>query len=591
MDDTNNNTNTHTHALAWVFSTSIFPCSSFLTSSTSPAYKPNISVLSNRRSHLHMKISSSSSKSAKKSYDLDDDEQLAKYKASASSAKEFLDMVDEDEDILLDILRPEDSDEEPIDIQALQRQMSRRKQKRRTKLPVVAVIGRPNVGKSQLVNRIAGDFKAGAIVEDVVGITRDRTYRPAFWKEYEFQLVDTGGLIFEDDPEQLFITQIRQQALLALGEAKAAIMVVDGMGGLNPLDEQIASFLRKEARNIPIFIAVNKCESELGMSFAAEFWKLGLGEPIAISALHGSGTGDLLDKVVQSLPVVTMDQIRDERREEIQKRNDIDGKLVDFNPAEWLEEVAVAIVGRPNVGKSSILNKLLGTERAIVSEIAGTTRDTVDDVLERDGVEYRLLDTAGVRRKKSIEYGTEFFMINRAFKSIRRSDCVLLVIDVMTGVTEQDRKIAERIIAEGRACVIVVNKWDLYPDKTDKSFENVKADIMDALPMLKWAQITLVSALSGQRVPQLLDLVDSAVRQHRRRVSTATLNEALDEMVSWHKPPSTSTARQGKVYYCTQVATSPPTIAMFVNESQLFGPNYRRYAESRFRQSLGFEGT
>uniref|UniRef100_A0A7S0ZLH7 GTPase Der n=1 Tax=Timspurckia oligopyrenoides TaxID=708627 RepID=A0A7S0ZLH7_9RHOD len=454
-----------------------------------------------------------------------------------------------------------------------------KRRKRRARLPVVAIIGRPNVGKSQLVNRISGDFKAGAIVEDVVGITRDRTYRNAFWTHYEFQVVDTGGLIFDDDPEQLFIKHIRAQALMALEEASAAILVVDGQAGVNPIDEQIASFLRKEAGKKPVVVAVNKCESDMGPIMAAEFWKLGLGEPYAISALHGTGTGDLLDEVVQYLPQTTI--------EDVQKQNE---ELNEVGES-WLDEVSVAIVGRPNVGKSSLLNKFVGKERAIVSDIAGTTRDTVDERIQRNGVEYRLLDTAGVRRKTRISYGTEFFMINRAFKSIRRSDVVLLVIDIMDGVTEQDRKLAERIVAEGRACVVVVNKWDLIPDKDNQSHEKARLSIAEALPMLKWAPIVLVSAITGQRVHSLLDSIDNVVAQHRRRVSTAVLNEALDEMLTWHKPPSTATAKQGKVYYCTQVASSPPTVAMFVNESKLFSQNYRRYAEGRFRSSLGFEGT
>ncbi|KAA8495072.1 GTPase Der [Porphyridium purpureum] len=450
------------------------------------------------------------------------------------------------------------------------------KRKRRPKLPVVVIIGRPNVGKSQLMNRIAGDFKAGSIVQDVVGITRDRTYRPAFWAQYEFSLVDTGGLIFDDDPTQAFIAEIRQQALIALEECKAAILVVDGQAGLNPLDEQIASFLRKEAGHVPVTVAVNKCESDMGTSYAADFWSLGLGEPFPVSALHGTGTGDLLDNVVKALPVVNTDLIQNES----------------LGPnEEWLQEISVAIVGKPNAGKSSILNKLLGKERAIVSTIAGTTRDTVDDVVIRDHAEYRLLDTAGIRRKKNIKYGTEFFMINRAFKSIRRSDVALLVIDVMDGVTEQDRKIAERIIAEGRACIIVVNKWDLYEDKTDKSFTKVQEQIRDDLPMLKWAPITLVSALTGKRIPSLLQMVDEVYAQYRRRVSTAVLNEALEELVDWHKPPSTATAKQGKVYFCTQVASAPPTIAMFVNSTKLFSDNYKRYTDSKFRSILGFEGT
>eukprot|EP00183_Erythrolobus_madagascarensis_P002358 CAMPEP_0185850392 /NCGR_PEP_ID=MMETSP1354-20130828/4537_1 /TAXON_ID=708628 /ORGANISM="Erythrolobus madagascarensis, Strain CCMP3276" /LENGTH=566 /DNA_ID=CAMNT_0028551061 /DNA_START=50 /DNA_END=1750 /DNA_ORIENTATION=+ len=454
---------------------------------------------------------------------------------------------------------------------------AKQKLRRRARLPVVAVIGRPNVGKSQLVNRISGDFKSGAIVEDVVGITRDRTYRNAFWSEYEFQVVDTGGLIFDDDPSQLFLSHIRTQALLALSHASVAILVVDGQAGINPLDSQIASFLRREAGPIPIVIAANKCESDMGPALAAEFWALGLGEPFAVSALHGTGTGDMLDAVVEHLPAVSAEELQSQNASE--------------HDEQYIEEVSVAIVGRPNVGKSSLLNKLVGKERSIVSDIAGTTRDTVDDTVMRGSTEYRLLDTAGVRRKNRISYGTEFFMINRAFKSIRRSDVVLLVIDLLDGVTEQDRKLAERVVDEGRGCIIVANKWDAIKNKDNRSFNNARELIADGLPMLKWAPIVLTSALTGQRVSSLFSEVDKVLEQHRRRVSTAVLNQALEEMLTWHKPPSTSQAKQGKVYYCTQVASSPPTIAMFVNDANLFTQNYRRYAEGKFRESLGFLGT
>jgi len=431
-------------------------------------------------------------------------------------------------------------------------------------LPVVAVIGRPNVGKSMLVNRLAETYKGGSIVEDVVGITRDRTYRRAFWLDYEYQIVDTGGLVFREDKDIVFLKEIREQALLALDEAKAVIFVVDGQGGPNPLDHDIANFLRKECK-VPVVLAVNKCESQDGDLRAAEFWELGMGTPFPISAIHGTGTGDFLDQVVVHLPKVS-------------------------DPAEDTA-VNVAIVGKPNVGKSSILNKLVGKSRAIVSEIPGTTRDTVDELVERNGVVYRLLDTAGIRKKKSIEYGTEFFMINRAFKAIRRSDVVVLVIDIMEGVSEQECRLAERIKKEGRACVIAANKWDLVPEKDNKSHGIGIRYLEGSLRVIPWAAAVIVSAETGQRLPSLLDAVDDAVEQHRRRVSTAILNEVLKDAVDFQKPPTTATLKSGKIYYCTQVSSRPPTIALFVNDAKLFRDNYRRYIEGQFRKSLGFRGT
>jgi GTPase len=297
-------------------------------------------------------------------------------------------------------------------------------------LPIVAIIGRPNVGKSTLVNRFAGEQTA--IVHDEPGVTRDRTYMPAFWNDREFLVVDTGGLVFNDDTE--FLPLIRQQALAALAEASAAIFVVNGQTGPNSADEEIAEWLRQQP--VPVLLAVNKCESpDQGIIQAAEFWELGLGEPYPISAIHGNGTGELLDELIKYIPPVT----------EVPETN----------------EIKVAIVGRPNVGKSSLLNAFVGEQRAIVSPISGTTRDAIDTSIERDGQQYRLIDTAGIRKKKSIEYGTEFFSINRAFKAIRRADVVLLVLDALDGVTEQDQKLAGRIIEEGRACIVVVNKWEL----------------------------------------------------------------------------------------------------------------------------------
>jgi len=427
-------------------------------------------------------------------------------------------------------------------------------------LPVVAIVGRPNVGKSTLVNRLAGEQYA--IVYDQPGVTRDRIYRQCYWNGQEFTIVDTGGLVFEDDSD--FLPLIRQQAMTAITEACVVIFLVDGKAGITSADEQIAQWLRQQAK--PIILAVNKCEAaQLGIAQSGEFWQLGLGEPLAISSIHGSGTGDLLDQVVSYLPPAS-------------------------DSPEDTEEIKVAIIGRPNVGKSSLLNAFTGQERSIVSPIAGTTRDAIDTVVQRGEQKYRLIDTAGIRRKKHVEYGVEFFSINRAFKAIARSDVVLLVIDATEGVTDQDQKLAGRIAEEGRACVVVVNKWDLV-EKDHHTIYGYEKATRDQLLPVEFAPIIFVSARTGQRVSKILDLVDTAATQHRRRVATAVLNEALSEAVAWHSPPVSRGGKQGKIYYCTQVATHPPAIVLFVNDPLRFNDNYRRYIEKQFRQNLGFAGT
>lgn len=426
-------------------------------------------------------------------------------------------------------------------------------------LPIVAIIGRPNVGKSTLVNRLTGMMDA--IVHDEPGVTRDRTYRPAYWCDREFMVVDTGGLVFDDETE--FLPMIRQQVMTALAEASVAIMVVDGREGQMDADEEIAQWLRLQ--KVPVLLAVNKCESpQLGLSQAAQFWNLGLGEPYALSGIHGNGTGELLDTMLTLLP--------------------------EKGTEPEVEEIKVAIIGRPNVGKSSLLNAFVGEERSIVSPISGTTRDTIDMVVERDGKTYRLIDTAGIRRKKNVEYGPEFFGINRAFKAIRRCDVVLFVVDAVDGVTEQELKLAGRIIEEGRACILVINKWDAIEKDNDTIYEYEKL-IRDRLNFMDWAQIIFVSAVTGQRVANILALVDATHEQYQRRVSTSVVNEVIEEALSWHTPPTTRQGKQGKIYYGTQVSTKPPTFALFVNNPAVFKDNYRRYVERQFREVLGFAGT
>ncbi|MFM7448213.1 MAG: ribosome biogenesis GTPase Der [Leptolyngbyaceae cyanobacterium] len=426
-------------------------------------------------------------------------------------------------------------------------------------LPIVAVIGRPNVGKSTLVNRLAG--VQDAIVYDQPGVTRDRTYKQAFWGDREFQVVDTGGLVFDDDTE--FFPLIREQAILALAEASVAIFVVDGQAGPTASDQEIAHWLRQQS--VPVVLAVNKCESiQQGLTQAAEFWCLGLGEPFAVSGIHGNGTGDLLDQLITYLPAA------DELPED--------------------EAISVAIIGRPNVGKSSLLNAFVGETRAIVSPLSGTTRDAIDMVVERNGQTYRLIDTAGIRKKKNVEYGPEFFGINRAFKAIDRADVVLLVIDAIDGVTEQDQKLAGRISDEGRGCVIIVNKWDAI-EKESHTIYDYERDIRNRLNFMEWAEMIFVSAKTGQRVEKILELVNTSAAQHQRRVSTSVINEVLEDALSWHSPPTTRQGKQGKLYYGTQVSSRPPSFALFVNDPQLFNDNYRRYIERQIRQSLGFTGT
>jgi GTP-binding protein len=374
--------------------------------------------------------------------------------------------------------------------------------------------------------------------------------------------VDTGGLVFNDDSE--FLPEIREQAGLAMAEASVAVVIVDGQQGLTAADQAIAVWLRQQS--CPVLLAVNKCESpDQGLSMAAEFWTLGLGEPYPISAIHGAGTGDLLDKVLDFLPPKLEDE-------------------------EAAEPIQLAIIGRPNVGKSSLLNSICGENRAIVSPIRGTTRDTIDTTIEREGSTWKLLDTAGIRRRRSVNYGPEYFGINRSFKAIERSDVCVLVIDVEEGVTEQDQRLAGRIEEDGRACIVAVNKWDLI-EKDSHTLSAMERELRAKLYFLEWAPMIFISAQSGQRVERIFPLAALAVEQHRRRVSTAVVNDVLQEALSWRSPPTTRGGRQGKVYYGTQVAVRPPSFTLFVNDPKLFGDTYRRYVERQIREGLGFEGS
>eukprot|EP00595_Chromulina_sp_UTEXLB2642_P003313 CAMPEP_0196764544 /NCGR_PEP_ID=MMETSP1095-20130614/6404_1 /TAXON_ID=96789 ORGANISM="Chromulina nebulosa, Strain UTEXLB2642" /NCGR_SAMPLE_ID=MMETSP1095 /ASSEMBLY_ACC=CAM_ASM_000446 /LENGTH=339 /DNA_ID=CAMNT_0042120457 /DNA_START=153 /DNA_END=1169 /DNA_ORIENTATION=- len=329
-----------------------------------------------------------------------------------------------------------------------------------SKLPTVAIIGRPNTGKSTLVNKLSNSYKDGSIVHDDPGITRDRTYKQATWNDYNFQVVDTGGIVF-DDTTDIFADRITEQALLALSEASAAILVCDGQEGVTQLDTLLAEWLRRNNK-VPLYLAINKCESEtLGISQAQEFWELGIGEPYPISGIHGTGIAEILDQITtKHLP-----KVLNVMKEDV---------------------INVAIIGRPNVGKSSLFNRLYGASRSIVSDIAGTTRDAIDAVIERNNKKYRIIDTAGIRRRGKVQYGPEFFMVNRAFKAIRRSEVVIFMLDAIDGIVDQDRILAERIAEEGRGCIIVLNKWDAIAEKDDKTYLKAIDNIRSQLPVLRW---------------------------------------------------------------------------------------------------------
>jgi GTPase len=426
-------------------------------------------------------------------------------------------------------------------------------------LPVVAIIGRPNVGKSTIVNRLAKVQEA--IVFDQPGVTRDRTYKRSYWEGRDFMIVDTGGLVFADDTQ--FLPMIREQALLALRESCAAIFVVDGQEGITEADREISDWLHRQ--HVPVILTVNKCESVTqGVSQSAEFYELGW-DTFAVSGIHGNGLAEALDQVLAVFPPPT---------EEIDE-----------------DEISVAIIGRPNVGKSSLLNAIAGENRSIVSPISGTTRDAIDLLVERNGTKYRLVDTAGIRKKKYVEYGPEFFGINRAFKAINRADVVLLVIDSVEGVTDQDQKLAGRILDEGRACIVVMNKWDAIEDKDTYTMLEHMKQVRANLHFTEWADVVFTSATNGQRVEKIFDMILPAAEQHRRRVSTSVINEILEDAASWHTPPTTRGGKQGRIYYGTQVSSQPPTLALFVNNPDLFGETYRRYIERKIRESLGFQGT
>lgn len=459
------------------------------------------------------------------------------------------------------------------------------------------LVGRPNVGKSTLANRMTRRFEAGSIVHDSPGVTRDPISGLGWWTSYEFHVVDTGGIVFDDAAEQVFMPQIRQQALTALGSADVAVLVVDGTEGCTPLDEDIANFLRRQ--KVPLVLAVNKCESEkTGELQAADFWQLGMGTPYPVSGIHGTGMGELMDAVTAPLERTIPDKATDGFYNDEEAREA--ARLAAEREEALDEPLRVAILGKPNVGKSSLLNRLTRTERAIVSDIAGTTRDVIDQKVKVDGTTFLFLDTAGVRRAARVGKGKdsaiETLMVRRALKAVKRSDVCLLVVDATDGVSDQESRLAEYVVESGCACVIAVNKWDAVSAKDDRKYREAKANIAAKLPALAtggstWAEQVFVSAKTGLKTAAIFSALTRASETHRKRVSTAVLNEVLEDAVRWQRPPAAFNGKQGSVYYCAQVSTRPPTIVVFVNDPDLFSQSYRRYLESSLRKSLGFEGT
>ena len=424
--------------------------------------------------------------------------------------------------------------------------------------PIVAIVGRPNVGKSTLFNYIGQ--KRVSIVEDTPGVTRDRIYLDAEWLDREFTMIDTGGIELESTDK--ILTSMRYQAKLAIDEADAILFVVDGKVGLTSADEAVAVILRNTRK--PVILVVNKVDNMKKANEIYEFYNLGLGEPIAISAANALNIGDLLDEVVKCLP-----------NEEI---------IPDDS-----EKIRVAIIGRPNVGKSSLVNLLVGEERVIVSDIAGTTRDAIDTHFTKDDTEFILIDTAGMRRKARIDEPIERYSVMRALRAVDRSDVVLMVIDAVDGVTEQDKKIAGYAHDAGKACVIIVNKWDLM-EKDSKTTLRYTENIRAELAFMQYAPVLFVSALTKQRIPRITELVKFVAEQHTMRVATSVLNQVIEDAVSINPPPSQHGKRL-KIMFTTQPNVKPPTFVFFVNDQEIMHFSYLRFLENKLRESFGFEGT
>lgn len=424
--------------------------------------------------------------------------------------------------------------------------------------PIVAIVGRPNVGKSTLFNRLAG--KRISIVEDTPGVTRDRIYAEGEWQNKYFTLIDTGGI--EPDSEELIPSQMRKQANLAMEMAHVILFVVDGRAGLTPEDREIALMLRKTKK--PVIIVANKVDNKDLPDGFYDLYELGIGEPMAISASIGLGIGDLLDEVAGNFPT---------------------GLDTEYDP----DVMKVAIVGKPNAGKSSIINKILGEERVIVSPIAGTTRDAIDTYFEEGENKYLLIDTAGVRKKSKVNENIERYSVIRAFTAVERADVVVLVVDADQGITEQDSKIVGYAHDEGKALVVVMNKWDLI-EKDNSTVKAFTKQVREELPFMMYSPILFISALTGQRMNKLLETVKFVSDESKKRVPTGVLNEVIGEATLLNQPPSDKGKRL-KIYYGTQTSIAPPTFTLFINDKELMHFSYQRYIENKIRENFGFEGT
>ncbi len=425
--------------------------------------------------------------------------------------------------------------------------------------PIVALVGRPNVGKSTLFNALAGERIS--IVQDTPGITRDRIYADVSWLDREFTIIDTGGI--EPDSKDLILSEMRAQAEIAINTADVIIFITDIKSGMTDNDEKVADILRKSGKKT--VLAVNKADNiEKSFLDSYEFYNLGMGDPIPISAGQKKGLGDLLDEVVKLFPEGSADEEEDTRPR-------------------------VSIVGKPNVGKSSIINKLIGEKRLIVSDIAGTTRDAVDAEVKHDGKEYVFIDTAGLRRKNKVKEDLEHYMILRTVSAVERSDVVVIVIDAEEGVTEQDAKIAGIAHDRGKGCIIAVNKWDKI-EKDNKTVNEFTKKIRSTLSFMPYAEVIFISAVTGQRLTKLYDIIDRVIESATLRIRTGVLNEIMSEAVALNQPPSDKGKRL-KLFYMTEVSVKPPTFVIFVNDKELMHFSYIRYMENQLRDAFGFTGT
>ena len=426
--------------------------------------------------------------------------------------------------------------------------------------PVVAVVGRPNVGKSTLFNKLIG--KRLSIVDDTPGVTRDRIYGDVEWRGHKIMLVDTGGI--EPKTDDIILSGMRNQANLAIETANVIVLVVDLQSGVTATDSDVASMLQKSGK--PIVLCVNKCDNigDLPPDFY-EFYNLGLGDPIAVSSVHGHGTGDLLDEVFKNLP---------------------DGVFDDEDDGET---VKVAVIGKPNAGKSSLVNKIAGEERTLVSDIAGTTRDAIDTLVENKFGRFNFIDTAGIRRQSRIDDKIEKYSVLRAKMAIERSDVCVIMIDAIDGFTEQDSKIAGLALEQGKGCIIAVNKWDIV-SKDGQTMDKYRKKLMNDFSFMPFAPIIFISAKTGQRIDRLFELIKYVNTQNTMRISTGKLNDILADATARVQPP-TDKGRRLKIYYMTQASTRPPTFVAFCNRADLFHFSYQRYLENQIRSTFGLEGT